>query len=69
MGQPILRETTSGIYVTSKIRGIVGRTYTLKVISEDQEYAGSSTILNHVNIDSLTLVKSDSQRLDFGGDP
>jgi hypothetical protein len=64
-----LTETTSGIYITSKIRGVQGRTYTLKVISEDQEYVGSSTILNHVDIDSLTLVKSDSQRLDFGGDP
>jgi hypothetical protein len=56
-----------GIYITSKTIGIPGRTYTLKVISEGQEYDGSSTIHSHVNIDSLTLVKSESSRIDFGG--
>ena len=62
-----LKEMTPGIYLTSKTRGIPGRTYTLKVISENQEYVGSSTMFNHVNIDSLSLVKSQSQRFDFGG--
>lgn len=64
-----LKETSSGVYITSKISGIPGRMYTLKVISEDQEYDASSTILNHVNIDTLILVKDLSQRFDFGGNP
>jgi len=62
-----LKETTPGLYLTTKTRGIPGRTYTLKVISENQEYDGSSTILSHVNIDFLSIVKSQSQRIDFGG--
>jgi hypothetical protein len=62
-----LKETEPGIYLTSLLRGFPGRTYTLTVISDDQVYNGSSTILSHVNIDSLTLVKNLSQRFDFGG--
>jgi Domain of unknown function (DUF4249) len=58
-----LTEAAPGIYFTSKIKGIPGRTYTLKVISEGQEYSGSSTILSHVNIDSLSIIKSQSQRI------
>lgn len=61
-----LREMAPGIYVTSKIRGIPGRTYTLKVTSENVEYAGSSTMNSRVNIDSLKLVKSDIEHFDFG---
>lgn len=61
-----LKELISGVYFTKKTRGITGRTYTLKVISGDQEYDGSSTMFSHVNIDSLSLVKSDAQRFDFG---
>ena len=63
-----LKELISGVYFTKKTRGIPGRTYTLKVISGDQEYDGSSTMFSHVSIDSLKLVKNDSQRFDFGGD-
>lgn len=62
-----LHEEVPGVYLTSKIRGIPGRTYTLKVMSEDQEYTGSSILSSHVNIDSLTLIKNDSQRIFFGG--
>jgi hypothetical protein len=62
-----LRETDPGIYLTSKTRGIAGRTYTLKVLSENIEYQGTSTMSEHVDIDSLTLVRSDFQRIDFGG--
>ena len=62
-----VKETTPGIYITSKTIGIPGLTYTVKVISEGEEYDGSSTIHSHVNIDSLTLVKSESSRVDFGG--
>ncbi len=62
-----LKETTPGIYLTSKTRGIPGRTYTLKVLTENLEYIGSSTMFSYVNIDSLSLVKSQSQHFDFGG--
>lgn len=61
-----LREMAPGIYVTSKIRGIPGRTYTLKVTSENLEYTGTSTMHSRVNIDSLKLVKSDIEHFDFG---
>jgi hypothetical protein len=64
-----LRERAPGVYITSRTRGVPGRTYTLKVISEDQEYSGSSTIFSHVNIDSLVLVKSQFQRFDFDEKP
>ena len=62
-----LHEEAPGVYLTSKIRGIPSRTYTLKVLSEDQEYDGSSILSSHVNIDSLTLIKNDSQRIFSGG--
>jgi hypothetical protein len=62
-----LKETTAGLYVTTKIRGIPGRTYTLNVLSDNIEYTGTTTMFSHVNIDSLTLVKSDVQHFDFGG--
>jgi hypothetical protein len=62
-----LQEAAPGIYVTSRTRGIPGRTYSLNVISENIEYTGTSSMLSHVNIDSLTLVKSDFQRFDFAG--
>jgi Domain of unknown function (DUF4249) len=62
-----LKEISAGVYLTSSTRGVPGRTYTLKVISENQEYDGSSTMLSHVDIDSLPLVRSTSQRLDLGG--
>ena len=62
-----LKEVNHGVYLTSKTRGIPGRTYTLKVISERQEYSGTSTMFSHVNIDSLNLVKEESQHFIFGG--
>jgi hypothetical protein len=60
-----LREAAAGVYFTSKTRGIPGRIYTLKVVSDDQEYDGTSTMMSHVNIDSLVLVRDQSQRFDF----
>jgi hypothetical protein len=60
-----LNETAPGIYLTSRTRGIPGRTYTLKVLSENIEYKGTSTMLNHV--DSITLVRSEFQLIYFGG--
>jgi hypothetical protein len=63
-----LKETNPGIYLTSRIRGTPGRTYTLKVLSENKEYLGSSTMYSHVGIDSLILIKSRSQHFGFGND-
>ena len=63
-----LTETKPGTYLTLKTRGIPGRTYTLKVVSENIEYTGTSTMYSHVGIDSLNLVKSQSQRMDLEGD-
>ena len=63
-----LKEISAGVYLTSITKGVPGRTYSIKVVSENQEYDGSSTMQSHVDIDSLTLVKSTSQRLDLGGD-
>jgi hypothetical protein len=63
-----LKEIRPGVYLTSKIHGIPGRTYTLKVISENIEYTGSSTMYSRVGIDSVNFTKSISQHFDFGGD-
>jgi hypothetical protein len=62
-----LKETSPGIYLTNKTKGIPGRTYNLKVVSENITYEGTSTMLRHVDIDSLALVRSEFQRIDFGG--
>ncbi len=62
-----LKESGPGIYYTQKLRGTPGRTYNLKVTSEDQTYEGSSTMMSHVNIDSLKVFKSLTQSFDFGG--
>ncbi len=63
-----LKERRPGIYMTSKIHGTPGRTYTLNVVSDDQEYSASSTMYSRVRIDSLILSKSVSQHIDFGLD-
>ena len=63
-----LKEMAPGVYRTSRTRGVPGRTYTLKVLSEDLQYNGSSTMQNHVIIDSLKLVKAQSQHFGFGND-
>jgi hypothetical protein len=62
-----LRETTPGVYVTGRTRGFPGRTYTLTVVADKVVYTATSTMLSHVNIDSLKLVPSDFQRFDFSG--
>jgi hypothetical protein len=61
-----LNEVNPGTYLTSKLRGVPGRTYTLDVISDNIEYTATSTMLSHVNIDSLKIVKSEFQRFDPG---
>jgi hypothetical protein len=62
-----LKEVAPGIYLTSRTRGVSGRTYTLKVVSDNIEYTGTSTMFSRVNIDSLSLERSDDQHFDFGG--
>jgi len=62
-----LKEPFPGIYLTSKLRGIPGRTYSLKVLTDNKEYDGTSTMFSHVDIDTLTLEKSPSQGFGFGG--
>lgn len=62
-----LKELKPGVYFTSRVRGVADRSYTLKVLSEDQQYEGSCTLPGRVNIDSLKLVKSDISRFDFDG--
>ena len=63
-----LRESTPGIYVTSRVRGIYERTYTLKVIAEGKEYTGSTRLADRVPIDSLRLRKSVLEGFFFEGD-
>jgi len=61
-----LKEITPGVYLASYTVGVPGRSYTLKVISENIEYSGSTTMFSHVEIDSLILSKSTSQHFDYG---
>jgi hypothetical protein len=64
-----LVEINPGIYITTKTRGVPGRTYTLKVKSENKEYTASSTIKKKVPIDTMALVKDQTFHIDFGGGP
>lgn len=63
-----LKETKPGIYITSGLRGIPGRVYTLKVLSEKKEYIASSTMYSRVRIDSLNLTRSQFQNFGFHND-
>jgi len=53
-----LKEAKPGIYLTSKVKGIPGRTYNLSVLSENIRYTATSTMFSHIAIDSLKLRKS-----------
>lgn len=61
----ILTETSPGIYQSSGITGIIGRTYFLNVTCENKKFSSVSTIPNQVNIDSLIIKKSTTS----GGGP
>jgi len=50
-----LTENQPGIYFTSKINGIPGNHYSLKVITENNEYDAYTTMKSRVGIDSLTV--------------
>jgi hypothetical protein len=62
-----LKERIPGTYLTSKLRGIPGRTYSLMVLSENNKYTASSIMNSHVDIDSLKLEKSQERGFGFGG--
>jgi hypothetical protein len=63
-----LDESTPGLYVTSRTRGIYERTYTLKVIAEEKVYTGSTRLADRVPIDSLRLRKGILQGFNFDDD-
>jgi len=62
-----LKETQPGTYLTSKLQGVPGRTYNLMVLAEKNIYTGSSTMFNHVEIDSLKLEKAQYSGFGLGG--
>jgi hypothetical protein len=64
----LLREKRQGVYLTTLIRGVAGRKYTLRVVTENVEYMAESTMPARVAIDSLALRKEDPQHIDFGDD-
>ncbi len=59
-----LKEAAGGTYLSTKIEGIAGRTYTLSVTSNGVEYDGSSSMPQKVMIDSLYALP----RIAFDGD-
>lgn len=48
-----LTETSSGTYRSSSLRGAAGRTYSLSVKSEGNEYSATSSMPHKVTIDSM----------------
>jgi Domain of unknown function (DUF4249) len=52
-----LVESPPGIYTTTKINGVEGRTYTLKVESDGQTYTATSTMPQAVTFDTLGLIE------------
>ncbi len=60
-----LKEDSSGTYLTSKLAGIPGRTYALRVFAEGTEYDATSTMPQEVPIDTLLAIpfrESDGDR-------
>src|SRR5665647_59788 len=49
----ILSETTAGSYLTSKLRGVPGRTYSLSVNTGNETYLSSATMPYAVAMDSI----------------
>jgi hypothetical protein len=59
-----LKEATSGMYLSTRLQGVEGRTYSLSVTSNGMEYDGSSSMPRKVFIDSLYAIP----RVTFDGD-
>jgi len=53
-----LSQVTDGTYVTSTLKGIIGRTYTLSVIVDGKTYKAISTMPKPVAIDTIYMKKS-----------
>ncbi len=51
----LLQETDTGIYITTDIQGVSGKTYTLSVESEGENYTAFSTMPEALELDSLTF--------------
>jgi len=49
-----LKETEAGIYISTLLQGIPGRTYTLNVLAEGKNYTATSTMPYSIHIDSLS---------------
>ncbi len=54
----LLDEITDGVYRSKTTLGVTGRTYTLNILADGQEYSGSSVMPELATIDSLTFVYS-----------
>jgi hypothetical protein len=54
----ILVESSEGIYSTTSLGGVEGRTYSLTVQTDDKYLESVSTIPNHVSFDSLIVTKA-----------
>jgi hypothetical protein len=54
----VLTETSSGIYLTSVLQGVPGRTYTLSIKADGKKYTARSSMPSAVDIDSLFCQKS-----------
>ena len=61
----VLHQTSDGMYQTSTIQGVPGRTYMLKIIYNGKEYDATSIMPNPVPIDSVVIVKNTNGG--FGG--
>jgi len=57
-----LTETSPGIYTTSTLQGIPGRTYKLSVTAKGKTYTATSTMASPVNLDTII-----SKQGGFGG--
>src|SRR6185312_7927452 len=52
-----LVETIQGTYITKRIMGVAGRTYSLTVTANGQTYTASSTMPQVVKFDTLEIIK------------
>ena len=64
--QDSLIERSPGFYVTQKIRGAIGRNYTMRVVAEGKEFTAQSTMPNVVPIDSLSQEERTFGNVDSG---
>ncbi len=52
-----IEETSPGLYYSDHLRGLPGRTYTLRVATDGKEYTAVSTLPDPVAIDTLTIAQ------------